>query len=345
VLRAQSGRLEAQQTAQFTLSELDRELRLAGVGVADMQPLLVQADPMAITFNADLVSHVKDDPSPVYVDVDADPYMTTVWRSTDKKQLPVSTFAYPDSTHMKAIGAPSGAETISFWLSADSSTTASNDYVLWRRVNGGTHRLVATGIVKNPADTVFQYFKADSLGNLTAVPTGSLPLYHNAITHGIKADSGKFALVDSIKTVRVRMNVVYNDRKGPIYRRLDHTIRLMNAGLVRRATCGEAPLGVVVTAVASLDANLKPQVSISWAKSGDEGLGERDVERYAVYKRLVGQPGTMDEPFASIPAGAANYTYVDTEVQTGENWVYGVAVQDCTPALSGVNTAAAVVIP
>src|ERR1700742_4850812 len=77
VLQAQSGRLEAQQTAQFTLAELDRELRLAGVGVADMQPVIVQADSLAVTFNADLQGHVLGDPAPVYIDTAADPYMTT----------------------------------------------------------------------------------------------------------------------------------------------------------------------------------------------------------------------------------------------------------------------------
>ena len=52
MLSQQSGRLEAQQNAQFSLATLDREMRVAGIGVVDAQPILVQADPRAITFNA-----------------------------------------------------------------------------------------------------------------------------------------------------------------------------------------------------------------------------------------------------------------------------------------------------
>lgn len=345
-LQAQSGRLEAQQTIQFSLSELDRELRLAGVGVADMQPVVVQADSMAVTFNADLVGHVAGDPAPVYIDTTANPFMTAVWRSVDKKLLPNSmTKMYPDSTHMKSVGAPSGAETISFWLSRDSTSTATNEFILWRRVNHGPHRVVAKGVVRNPGDTVFQYFRTDSAGNPLAIPRTSLPLFHNAATHGIKADSGKFAWVDSIRTIRIRLSVVYHDRKGPIYRRLDHTIRLMNAGLVRRSTCGEPPLGVAPVALVTLDTLGRPSVTMSFARSGDEAVGEKDVERYGLYRRPAMALGTMGEPFASIPAGQASYTYTDQDVESGQMWVYGVAVQDCTPALSNVATTAAVIIP
>ena len=340
-----SGRLDAQQTAQFALTLLDRELRLAGVGVADMQPVIVQAAPMAITFNADLVSIVPGDPSTVYVDPDADPNFTSVFRSTQKRALPTSSQVYPDSTHMRSAGAPSGAETISFWLSADSSTTLANDYILWRRVNHGPAQIVATSVMKSGTDTVFQYFRGDSAGNLTAIQGSSLPLYHNAQTHGAKSDTGRLAWVDSIHTIRVRLRIAFQSRKGPVYRRLDQTIRLMNAGLVRRSTCGEPPIGVMPVAVASLDTLGQPLVTITWPKSSDEGGGERDIERYALYKRPAALGGSMNEPFASIPAGSPSYAYADTDVRSGEAWVYGVASQDCTPLTSGVGTTATVVIP
>jgi len=341
----QAGRLEAQQTAQFTLSELDRDLRLAGVGVADMQPILEQADSMAVTFNADLTSTVPGDPAAVYIDLDADDRLVSVWRSTDRAMLPYSTVAYPESTYMKSIGAPSGAETISYWLSRDSSSTASNEYVLWRRQNAGTPRLVARGIVKNPTDTVFQFFKADSSGALTPVPPSKLPAYHKAVTHGIPSDTGKFALVDSISTIRVRLTVAFHARSGTVLRRLDSTIRLMNAGLIRRTTCGNPPIAVTPTAVASFDALGQPRVTIAWPASTDEAAGEKDVERYALFRRPAGSAGTADEAFASVPMGATTYSFVDTDVRTGEQWVYGVAAQDCTPTLSSVTSAPAVIIP
>ena len=345
LIAAQSGRLEAQQTAQFTLGELDREIRLAGVGVADMQPVVVQADSLAITFNADLVSTVPSDPSAVYIDPDADPDATTVWRSVDKRALPRSSFNYPDSTHMRSVGAPSGAETVSYWLSRDSTSSATNEYVLFRRVNGGSARLVAKGIIRNPTDTVFQYFKGDSLGNLTPITTGSLPLYHNASTHGVKSDTGRFAWVDSIRTIRIRMNIVFRDRKGPVYRRLDHTIRLMNAGLVRRNTCGEPPLTTTPSVTAALDTAGFPFVTITFPQSSDEAGGERDVERYALYRRLNGESTTGAEPFASIPAGNTSYAFTDSDVISGQAWVYGVATQDCTPQISSVTYSSSVTIP
>ena len=346
IIAAQSGRLEAQQTAQFTLSELDRELRLAGVGVVDMQPILVEAGALAVTFNADLVSNVQGDPSAVYYDADAADDMSTVFRTSNKKFLPLTSFNYPDSTYMRTAGFPSGAETVGFWLSKDSTSKASNEYILWRRVNHGPDRVAAKGVVVNPGDTIFQYFKGDSTGTLTPVPGTALPLYHKAATHGQPSDTGVFALVDSIRTIRVRLTVVYHDRKGDVYRRLDNTIRLMNSGLIRRTTCGEPPIGVTPTAVASLDGVTgNPKVTISWAKSSDETGGEKDVERYALFRRPTGAALTSDEVFASVPAGSATYTFVDTDVKTGDQWVYGVASQDCTPTSSSVTFANSVTIP
>lgn len=343
-LAQQSGRLDAQQTVQFTLSALDRELRVAGVGVVDMQPVLVQAAPLAITFNADLVSSLPGDPSAVYVDPDAPSAISAVFRSQERTALPTSSFAYPESTFVKAAGVPSGAETISYWLAAD-DTDPSGGYALWRRVNAGEPRLVARGIVVGPSDTVFQYFKGDTAGVLTAIPGSRLPLHHVAATHGATTDTGTAALVDSIHTVRVRLRVAYRDRGGLVYRRLDHTIRLMNAGLVRRVTCGEPPLGVSATAVAALDTLGQPMVTISWSKSLDEGAGERDVERYVLYRRPAGAPAGTEQAFTSIPAGSASYTFVDTDVRTGEQWIYGVAAQDCTPSTSSAGSTSIVVVP
>ena len=346
VIAAQAGRLEAQQTAQFTLSELDRELRLAGVGVVDMQPILVQADTNAVTFNADLVSSVTGDPSAVYIDEDAADAVAMVWQSSNKLALPNSTRMYPDSTYMRAAGAPSGAETISFWLTRDSSAKGNNEYILWRRVNDSPNRVVAKGIVRNPTDTVFQYFKGDTAGVLTPIPVSSLPLFHNAATHGQPSDTGKFALVDSIRTIRIRLTVVYHDRKGDVFRRLDNTIRLMNSGLIRRSTCGDPPVGVTPSAVAGVDTLTgNPMVTISWPKSSDETGGEKDVERYSLYRRLVGAASSADDPFASVPAGAASYSFVDSDVKSGEQWIYGAASQDCTPNTSAVSFASAVTIP
>ena len=109
-----AGRLEAQQNAYFGISTLERELRTAGIGVVDKQPMLVEAGPMAVVFNSNLISRVKGDLAAVYVDVDADTDAVEAFRSSEKIALPNSTVRYPDTTYMAAGGVPTSAETIAF---------------------------------------------------------------------------------------------------------------------------------------------------------------------------------------------------------------------------------------
>jgi hypothetical protein len=250
---------------------------------------------------------------------------------------------------MKSGGVRSGAETVSFWLSRDSTSAASNEYVLFRRVNALPPRAVANRIIVNPTDTVFQYFIGDTLGTLSAVASSKLPLIHRAAMHGATNDTGRFALVDSVRTVRVRMTTVFHDaRNGDAFRRLDVTIKLMNSGMVRASTCGESPVGVTPTAVATA-ANVgmgipSPYVTLTWARALDDGAGERDVERYAVYRRLPAQ-ALFGEPFTSVPAGESSYSFRDTDVTSGQRWIYGVAAQDCTPASSAVGQTGTIIVP
>lgn len=346
-LSAQAGRTEAQQNGSFTLGTLDRDLRVAGAGVVDAQPLLVQAAPMAITFNADLVTRTPGDPGAVYIDTDAESGAAGVFPTTAATTLPTSSVVYPETTYMKAAGVPSGAETISFWISRDSTSPRSDDYVMFRRVNGLPPRVVARGLRYEPTDTLFEYFKADTAGALQPIGSASLPLYHGAMFHGSPSDTGAAAIIDSIRTVRVRLSTVYHDgRGGDAIRRLDLTIHLMNAGLIHRTTCGEAPFGVSPSAVLTdTSATVSsPYVTVSWSHALDDGGGEKDVERYAVYRRASSSTA-FSEPLASVPAGATSYAFVDSDVRSGDQWVYGVAAQDCTPSSSPIGATAAVVIP
>ncbi len=346
MLSQQSGRLEAQQNAQFSLSTLDREIRVAGIGVVDAQPILVQAEPRAITFNADLVSRVPGDPSAVYIDPDVDSASTLAYPFVNPQLLPLSASKhYPDTAYYLAAGVPSRAETVSFWVSPDSLSKDPEEYLLFRRINDGPPRVVARSLRVKSTDTVFQYFKKDSTGALVPVGPSQLPVYHLAKVHGSTADTGKSALSDSIRAVRVRMTAMFRDRNGlQIIRRIDMTIQLMNAGLIRRSSCGEAPIGPVPSATVVTDpATGDPMVSITWAKSSDEGSGEKDVERYSIFKRVV--DGAFGEPIASIPAGSANYTFNDRNVTGGGTLVYGVTAQDCTPTVSPMNSSGSVSIP
>ena len=346
LLSNQSGRLEAQQNAQFSLATLDREIRVAGIGVVDAQPILVQAEPRAITFNADLVTRISGDPSAVYVDPDVDETSTISIGLAARAPLPLAPAkSYPDTNYYLGPGVTSRAETISFWVSRDSTSSDPQEFLLFRRVNNGDARVVARSLRVRPTDTVFQYFKKDTSGALLAVGSSQLPIYHSAKVHGSKADTAASALSDSIKAVRVRMTAMYKDRNGvQIIRRIDMTMQLMNAGLIRRSSCGESPLGTSPTAVAMTDVETgNPVVQITWARSGDEGSGEKDVERYSIFKRP--SVGGFGEPFASIPAGSDTYTYVDREVTPGEQLIYGITAQDCTPSVSPMSSSSTVIIP
>src|SRR5918998_4238469 len=101
---SQAGRLDAQQNVRYASTTIERELRVAGVGVVDKQPMIVQADPYAITFNTDLVTRDSLDPQSVYFDSDIDSTTTTVLPATTKITLPRSTRSYPDSTFSAAAG-------------------------------------------------------------------------------------------------------------------------------------------------------------------------------------------------------------------------------------------------
>ncbi len=346
----ESGYLDAQQNSRFAVSMLERELRVAGVGVVDQQPLLVMADTLSLTFNADLVALDTGDMGSVYINPNTDSASVDVLRTNEAITLPRTSTTYPETTYTSSPGVPSNAETISYWLSHDSTSSYSYDYVLFRRVNAKPARVVARGIVYNPGDTIFHYFKSDTLGNLTEIPPSALPIIHTAAIHGSTADTAHSALTDSIREVRLQFTTVFHDpRSGQAKLRQQRAIiHLMNAGLLHHFTCGNPPLapGSVTASVTAANGTTVPQtyVTVAWTKSVDDGAGEKDVIRYAVYRRLS-SVATFDEPFAGVPAGAGSYSFNDIDVQSGQTWVYAVAAVDCSPATSPTAQSSSVVIP
>lgn len=337
-LEAQSGRLDAQLNINFGLDAIDRDLRVAGVGITQRQPLLVQAAANAITFNADLTSTLAGDYSAVYYDPDAPAGEVSMLFPVNKVTLPNSSWLYPDSAYWAGVGVPSNAETISYYTEPDSQ--APGLYRLMRRVNDAPPRVMARGIKAVAGEPWFRYFKLNTLGALVEISSGSLPKRHVPGWHGSPADTTQMALVDSIVLVRVKFTAVYRDPRFPDANRAEErTVRIMNAGLIRSSTCGDAPLAA--SGLVGI-ANATPKVTLTWTGSIDEATGEKDVERYAIYRRALGAV-VFDEPIATIAAGAPSY--VDTDVKPGEVWVYGVAAQDCTPALSSMVISPAIVIP
>ncbi|MDB4898391.1 MAG: hypothetical protein JWN53_199 [Gemmatimonadetes bacterium] len=359
-LRRQTGsvddtsfRMEALQNAEFGVSQIDRELREAGAGVVDAQPMMVQLDSEAMTFNANMVSIDSGDVRAVYQLADGDTAAARGMLKTERMPLPNSAPAkyYPDTTYSAAKGVPSGAETISYYLVRDSAATAVSRYILYRRVNARPPTVVARNIVKNPAqDTMpfFTYYRTDTTNKLVVIPKSRLPLYH-AQTHGSTADTGASALTDSVRAVRLHFLAASRDfRTGKdSYRPVDALVRLLNAGLLHVASCGLPPLGPssvsVTSSVASPPGGVH-SVTIAWSAAMDDNLtGEKDIERYAIFRRRDTDPAFGD-PISSIPAGKASYSFVDTAVLPGATYVYGVASQDCTPTMSNVTSSTAVVV-
>jgi prepilin-type N-terminal cleavage/methylation domain-containing protein len=346
----ETSRMDAMQNAQFAASQIDRELREAGAGVADAQPMLVQVDSMAMTFNANMVSIDTGDVRAVYQLRDADTNGTRAMLKTERMSLPNSSPAkgYPDTTYTAASGVQSGAETISYYLRPDSTTTRTNDYLLFRRVNAQPASLISRGIVKDSRDTMpfFTYYKTDTLNRLRPIAKTLFPLYHGII-HGAVDDTGQFALTDSIRAVRVHFLTAAKDpRTGTdALRTVESLVRLMNAGLLDRTSCGQPPYPTPVPTVVSSVAGATPKfIKVTWSKSTDDGGGEKDIERYAIFRKLSGA-AAFGDPISSIPAAlAATYTFTDVGVIAGQAYVYGIAAQDCTPLLSSVTSAAAITV-
>jgi prepilin-type N-terminal cleavage/methylation domain-containing protein len=339
-----SGRDDAHQNARFGLSTIDRELRIAGVGVVDQQPLIIQAAPYAITFNVDLVSRSATDPAAAYYDPDEDANAVSALRNTSKINLPLSSVLYPDSNYTQAQGLPSAAETISFWLAPDPEPSANGTNILYRRVNNMPPTVVSKAISLPAGEPVFRYFKADTLGRLVEISQSVLPLYHSAPIHNSKLDSARSALTDSIRVVRVRLTGVYKDRTGKnLSRPVGTGVRIMNAGLLHFSSCGDPPIfASPATAATSTQPSLR--VVVSWNSSVDQSAGEKDVEQYSIYRRKDTDLA-FTEPLASIPSGTPTYQFTDTQVASGDKWVYGVAARDCGGQSSAVMTTPVVTVP
>jgi hypothetical protein len=158
--------------------------------------------------------------------------------------------------------------------------------------------------------------------------------------------------VDSVRAIDVAFQTT--DQLPAPYTRvysLSRTIALPNAGKEIKKTCGDEPLlqsSVNFVAYDSVDAVFfTPLVVVSWNASVDEAAGEKDVQRYVLW-RNVNTPfafGSVGDPYLSVAAGTPSYYYVDAAVQSGSDYYYALAAQDCTPTLSTLKFSAKVTLP
>ena len=345
-----SERMDALQNLRYTANILELDLRTLGSNVPDDQPMIIYAGDDVFAFNADYTTNVADDPWAVYYDPDAPNGSVTALTTATQITVPNTSFLYPLESFPIGGATNSRAETIIFFFRPDSSTTRTDDYVLYRRVNREQPELVSRNLLRTPGTQFFEYFWVRTpLGSpsfIEDVPMDSLPLAHTAPYHGAPADTAPANFIDDLRGVRINITTT-NGKTGDAerLRTITRTVRLPNAGLAIKKSCGDEPiLGVGITALAGLLPGGEPVVNLTWNSAVDEDGGESDVTRYVIWRRVPGVAGWGD-PYLSIPSGQSSYIYQDQAVAAGQQWEYALAAQDCTPMLSGTAVSGIVNIP
>jgi hypothetical protein len=336
---AGAGRLEALNNARYAAGRVERELRLAG-GVSG-QPIIVQAAPLAITFNVNLYgADTTTDPNAAYYDSSLDTLTTESFQVASALALPTSSSKnYPTATYTDSNGTRSRAETISYFLLADASSGRSDIYTLYRRVNAKDSTLVASNLWI-PADTgyFFKYHRVAASGTVSEIANASLPLYWDDATRTI----------DSIGVVEIRAaGWHYSARDNEhIFRTVYSKTTVSNVGLLAARTCGAAPAAPTgVTATVTNNSGGSPvKVAIAWTASTDDAAGSSDVKAYFVARRA--SAGSTWYSVGNLPArGTGSYTFEDFSLAPG-TWVYGVKSMDCGPTWSSVaEQSGTVIIP
>lgn len=353
-LRAQSRsfqlsnqRVGMYQNVRYALNEMEKDLRTAGAATPDIQPQMIYVNSNVVAFNANYWTDVANDIYAVYYNPDAPAGSVTAMKKADRITIPLTAFAYPDTNYMTGL-VNSPSETIIFYFALDTSTTRTDDYVLWRQVNDLAPDVVARNILPTPAVPFLQYFRhvAGVAGvlSLQMVPTANLPFQHSVPIHLALNDTGPASRIDSVRAVQVNFTIT-NGLTGTRERKrtITRLIRLPNAGLANKKTCGDQPiLGTALTGVYT--ALPSPSARLTWNAATDETGGEKDVERYVIWRRAQADPDWGD-PYLSIPAGTGPYVYVDAAVNSGDRYFYALSAQDCTPTLSNLAISALVVIP
>ncbi|MCC7053733.1 MAG: type II secretion system protein [Gemmatimonadaceae bacterium] len=338
-----SGRTDATRSATFAIDAIEQDMRNTGVGVFDGQPLMVRGAVNAVSFNANMVTARSNDLVAVFYDPDADSTALGSLNTGTAITLPNSASTYPTASYV------SNAETINYYVVSDTGASpipGGQKVVLYRKVNRQSPEVIARNLVQTTGLPVFRYYKRNLSGVLTQVAAGSLPMFHSVSKHGAAADTGSAALIDSIAVVKIALIATYTDSKGgTIIDTVTRDIRIANQGLLQRAQCGESPLAAGAPALTIVTLSGLPAVKLVWNASTDELAGERDVEMYAVYRRLAGAVD-WGEPLTNVPgAGMSSLQYIDNTVASGTIYEYAISALDCTPAPSALTSAIQITVP
>ncbi|RMH14602.1 MAG: type II secretion system protein [Gemmatimonadetes bacterium] len=346
-----ADRLMVVQNLRYAYQTMEIDLLTFGTNVPEGQPSMVYAGEDVIAFSADHTSNLKNDPSAVYIDTDAPKGWVTAPRK--KVSIPNAGVNWPDTLYTQFGGQNSPAELIIFYFEPDTTTSRTDDYVLMRQVNDKKPEVLARNLLKSGSTPFLRYFRrrtfVGATSTLDSIPDSEIPLFHAEKLHGSPADTGiAGAKGDSIRAVRVTF-VSTNGLTGENERtaEISRVIHLPNAGQTVVQSCGDQPiLGTnLVAALVTLPSG-DQVVRLQWLPATDETMGEQDVIRYVIYRREA--PSTdWGDPYQSIPAGSANYTFDDAGIVTGQGieYEYALSAQDCTPALSEMSDERSVVVP
>ncbi len=340
--------IDVLQNARYSVTHVERILRTLGAGVTGQQPMLVYGGNDVVAFNTD---YTESDTTDFRWAVNWNPSIPAedamVWRLENAGAIPNTSYTYPPQTFLLGSGLPSPAETKIFWLSLDTTTARSDDYVLWERTNSGQREYIARNILAYPGRPFFQYFlhrRTIGVPNLVIATGSDLPLQRRVLQSTFtSADSSNAVRPDSVTAIRINLRIT-NGKTGAEERTRDFSqlIQVPNNGLPSPVVCGRAPFPPnAVTAVPD-PAPGSGIVWLQWTRSPDHEGGEHDIRQYIVYLR----PDTATvwrDPLILVAADSSvSYETPIGGLASGSTYRFGVVAQDCTPNSSSVVSTTAV---
>ena len=353
--RVTANRSEQIQNGRFGRDLMRQEIRTAGTNTADFQPVIVYASDSVFAFNSDLLTNRVDSAQftgAIYTDLYATSAEASSFDLGSAQVIPGTSFTYPLANYSAITGTAGEAETIIFRFVRDTGSANSADYMLLRQVNNGRAEMIASGLRKVGTTPFFRYwydptrYSATST-DLDSVPRSWLPLAKTVAQMGAIPDTGTApsTRIDQLRTVEVNFEATHPTTSGSEL--VNYQVPLPNAAVDRQSrACGRTPIAPTAPSVAWNHDSAA--VLITWPKAADDAGGESDAVRYVIWRRVTGA-ASWGSPLASVSAIGATttYRYKDGGVDTGlgRSYQYALAVQDCTPNLSGIAASTGVVVP
>jgi prepilin-type N-terminal cleavage/methylation domain-containing protein len=342
---ANEARYDMVQNARGAVEEAERVIRTMGAGTPQSQPVLVYGANDVLAFNTDYVeADTSDMRWAAYFDPDVPSAETEAWQVGQATTIPNSSpaYTYPDQTYGLGNGSVSPAETYIFYFAPDTSTTRSDDYVLYVRVNAGSPSVVARNILpSSDGSPFFQYLMERTLSTgdtLITAQSGDLPLIRRPLAAGISgADSEAYVRPDSVRAVRVNFRLT-NGKRGTDerFRDMSTTIQVPNNGIPMPTVCGRPPLPPgSLAAVDTIPGS--GVIWLTWPASPDQEAGEHDVLQYILYRRAASGTAWSDPlEVVRVVSGQSSYTVQISDNVPGTAYTFGVEAQDCTPSVSTI---------